>query len=82
MKRIVFILICLFSIREQAVALNLSSSAFQPNGLIPSQYTCDGSNVSPPLVWAGIPGDAQSLVLIMDDPDVPKNIRTDGMWDH
>ena len=64
------------------MALSLSSSAFQPNELIPSQYTCDGSNVSPPLVWTGMPEKVQSLVLIMDDPDVPKNIRPDGMWNH
>jgi Raf kinase inhibitor-like YbhB/YbcL family protein len=82
MKRFVFILVCLFSIREQAMALSLSSPAFQHQESIPGHYTCDGENVSPPLVWSGIPEGAQSLVLIMDDPDVPKNIRADGMWDH
>ncbi len=64
------------------MALNLSSSAFQSNASIPSHYTCDGENVSPPLIWAGVPEGAQSLVLIMDDPDVSKNILASGMWDH
>ncbi len=62
--------------------MKLISSAFQPGGRIPPKYTCDGPNVSPPLRIEGIPGGTKSLVLIMDDPDVPKSIRQDGMWDH
>jgi len=62
--------------------MRLISSAFEQGGKIPSKYTCDGPNVSPPLRIEGIPGGTKSLVLIMDDPDVPKSIRQDGMWDH
>jgi Raf kinase inhibitor-like YbhB/YbcL family protein len=82
MKRIIFVLFCFFFMEEQAMTLSLSSPAFQPSASIPSHYTCDGENISPPLVWTGVPVETQSLVLIMNDPDVPKNIRADGMWDH
>ena len=82
MKRIILISTYLFLMGDQAMALTLSSPVFQPNAPIPSHYTCDGENVSPPLTWASVPEGTQSLVLIMDDPDVPKTIRADGMWDH
>lgn len=55
----------------------LSSAAFKPGGPIPSKYTCDGPNVNPPLVIEGVPANAQSLALIMDDPDAPG-----GTWVH
>lgn len=57
--------------------LSLSSSAFQPNGPIPAKYTCDGENMSPPISIAGVPKNAQSLTLIVHDPDAPR-----GNWDH
>lgn len=62
--------------------MKLGSPAFEHEGTIPSKYTCDGENISPPLKVADVPEGAKSLVLIMDDPDVPKNLRPDGMWDH
>jgi Raf kinase inhibitor-like YbhB/YbcL family protein len=62
--------------------MKLTSPAFSHQGRIPSKYTCDGENISPPLTISQVPPSAQSLVLIMDDPDVPKRLRADGMWDH
>ncbi len=62
--------------------MKLTSPAFEHEGAIPSKYTCDGQNISPPLHIEDVPEGAQSLVLLMDDPDVPKHIRPDGMWDH
>jgi Raf kinase inhibitor-like YbhB/YbcL family protein len=53
------------------VSLELRSPAFANNQEIPEVYTCEGANVSPPLVWSGVPDDAISLVLIVDDPDAP-----------
>jgi Raf kinase inhibitor-like YbhB/YbcL family protein len=52
--------------------MQLTSPAFEPNGLIPPKYTCDGQDLSPPLAWHTVPETAQSLVLICDDPDAPR----------
>lgn len=62
--------------------MELTSSAFQHEGHIPRKYTCDGAGINPPLTIHGVPAGTQSLVLILDDPDVPKHIRQDQMWDH
>lgn len=62
--------------------MKLTSPAFQEKGKIPSRYTCEGEEISPPLHISDVPPNAKSLVLIMDDPDVPKSVRADGMWDH
>lgn len=62
--------------------MKLSTRAFSPNGIIPSRYTCEGENINPPLEISHVPEKAKSLVLIMDDPDVPHDLRADGMWDH
>ena len=47
----------------------LSSPAFENNGTIPVEYTCDGNSTSPPLVISSVPKSTVSLVLVMDDPD-------------
>jgi Raf kinase inhibitor-like YbhB/YbcL family protein len=60
-----------------AMALEVRSPAFADGGSIPSQFTCDGKNVSPPLSWTGIPPAAKSLALVCDDPDAPA-----GVWVH
>ena len=51
--------------------IKITSSAFHEGGSIPSKYTCDGSDTSPPMQLSGIPSEAKSLVLIADDPDAP-----------
>lgn len=58
-------------------SIQVSSSAFAEGQLIPSKYTCDGEDVSPSLMWSGVPENAHSAVLIMDDPDAPV-----GTWVH
>jgi Raf kinase inhibitor-like YbhB/YbcL family protein len=45
----------------------ISSPAFERNGEIPQQYTCDGANVSPPLEWRNVPSKAAALVLFVID---------------
>lgn len=57
--------------------MELSSPAFESGGIMPARYTCDGSDVSPPLRIDGIPPGTVGLVLVMDDPDAPH-----GPWDH
>lgn len=51
--------------------MKIESPAFGENEKIPSKYTCDGDDINPPLNIKGIPGDAESIVLIVDDPDAP-----------
>lgn len=51
--------------------LKVSSPAFQNQESIPSKFTCEGKNVSPPLEIENIPDEAKCLVLIVDDPDAP-----------
>lgn len=57
-------------------SIKVSSSAFTSNGSIPEKYTCDGQNINPSLEFEGIPEKAESLVLIVDDPDAPTKTFT------
>jgi Raf kinase inhibitor-like YbhB/YbcL family protein len=57
--------------------MELSSPAFKQNAPIPGKYTCDGTNVNPPLEIKNVPAGAKSLALIVDDPDAPG-----GVWLH
>ena len=58
-------------------ALRIESPVFLDNGNIPVKYSCNGENVNPQLNMSGIPENAESLLLIVDDPDAPK-----GTWVH
>jgi Raf kinase inhibitor-like YbhB/YbcL family protein len=62
--------------------LHLTSPVFSEGEQIPKKYTCQGENMSPPLEINGTDPLAASLVLIMEDPDVPLELRADGMFDH
>ncbi|MDQ3252789.1 MAG: YbhB/YbcL family Raf kinase inhibitor-like protein [Acidobacteriota bacterium] len=59
------------------MAMQLTSSAFEEGQLIPAKYTCDGEDISPRLKWMGVPAEAVSLALIVEDPDAPS-----GTFDH
>jgi Raf kinase inhibitor-like YbhB/YbcL family protein len=52
-------------------SMTIASRAFSHNTRIPAKYTCDGENVNPPLTFSGVPKEAKSLALIVDDPDAP-----------
>lgn len=64
------------------MAFAITSSAFEHQGEIPKQYTCDGKNISPPLSWSGMPEGTESLVLIVDDPDAPDPAAPKMTWVH
>src|SRR5579862_1927486 len=49
----------------------ISSPAFADNTAIPTKYTCNGDNVSPPLDFKDLPDNTASLAIIMHDPDAP-----------
>jgi unsaturated rhamnogalacturonyl hydrolase len=57
--------------------IKITSSAFDEGGIIPSKYTCDGDDISPPLKWDSVPDGTKSIALISDDPDAPM-----GTWVH
>lgn len=82
MKKIILILgfligiVCYFFFMkkhngQEGLSMKIMSSAFKNGEQLPKKYTCDGENVTPPLAWENIPPKAQSLVLILDDPDAP-----------
>jgi Raf kinase inhibitor-like YbhB/YbcL family protein len=51
--------------------ISVRSSAFSSGGKIPAQFTCKGANTNPPLQCNGVPKEAKSLALIVEDPDAP-----------
>jgi Raf kinase inhibitor-like YbhB/YbcL family protein len=61
--------------------MKLSSPEFSEGGSIPTRFTCDGDDMSPPLEISSIPQNAKSLALIVDDPDAPSGTFTHWvMW--
>jgi Raf kinase inhibitor-like YbhB/YbcL family protein len=59
---------------SEGASLEVTSSAFRDEGKIPAKYTCDNSNVNPPLHIENVPNTAKSLVLLVDDPDAPGRV--------
>lgn len=53
------------------MAFELHSPAFRNNGAIPSDYTRDGDNTSPPLRWSDAPEEAKSFMLVVEDQAPP-----------
>ncbi len=67
---------------EQSMSMTITSPAFAHQGEMPARFTCDGKDTSPALTWSGVPQDAQSLVLIVDDPDAPDPAKPKMTWVH
>ena len=61
---------------EDEMVLSLSSPIFPEGEKIPVKYTCDGQDISPPLMWGKPPPGTQAFALIMDDPDAPGGVFT------
>jgi Raf kinase inhibitor-like YbhB/YbcL family protein len=57
--------------------MKVESPAFEENQKIPKQYTCEGEDISPPLIIKDIPKNAKYFAIIVDDPDAPT-----GTFDH
>lgn len=60
----------------------IKSSSFKQGETIPITHTCDGRNINPSLAWSDVPDGVKSFVLIVEDPDVPRIARLDGLWIH
>lgn len=60
------------------MAIEVSSSAFEPGVAIPRKHTGEGQDVSPTLTWTGVPDETKEIALICDDPDAP----TPAPWVH
>ena len=64
------------------MTLVLTSPAFTEGGAIPREYTCEGTDISPPLSWVGEPPATKSFALIIDDPDAPDPRAPQKTWVH
>ncbi len=63
-------------------AFTLTSPSFAHEQAIPSKYTCEGADLSPPLAWSGAPAGTKSFALIVDDPDAPDPRAPKMTWVH
>lgn len=64
------------------MTLTLTSPVFETGDKIPSKYTCEGEDISPPLNIAGVPEGTKSLAFILDDPDAPDPKAPKRVWVH
>lgn len=62
--------------------MRITSTVFRNEGTIPKLYTCEGKDISPPLVWTDVPTGTKSLALIVDDPDAPDPAAPKMTWVH
>ncbi len=62
--------------------MKIYSPSFGNGEPIPARFSCEGDNINPELIFEGVPQTAKSLILIVDDPDVPKQIRGDKHFTH
>jgi Raf kinase inhibitor-like YbhB/YbcL family protein len=73
-----YFFILLISVLFQGSTLTVTSPDFVHEGEIPERFTCDGEDANPAFNIQGIPEGTKSLVIIMEDPDVP--LTTFNHW--
>jgi Raf kinase inhibitor-like YbhB/YbcL family protein len=56
--------------------IQIESPAFSEGDVVPTRFTCDGENVSPPLRWSDVPPEAAELRISLTDPDAPRGTFT------
>lgn len=61
---------------ELSNIMKITSPAFSEGAIVPQKYTCQGEDISPPLIISGVPLETKSLVIILDDPDAPNGTFT------
>jgi Raf kinase inhibitor-like YbhB/YbcL family protein len=54
------------------MTITITSAAFAANDQIPREFTCDGTNISPPIAWSNVPANTKSIAILVEDPDAPK----------
>jgi Raf kinase inhibitor-like YbhB/YbcL family protein len=72
-----FVVLCLaflFAFAAKEAKMQLLSPAFENGGYIPAKYTCDGADISIPLLFRNLPEGTRSIAVIMDDPDAPMGV--------
>jgi len=82
MRSLMSLSLVVLALVADANAFEISSSAFSDGGAIPREFTCDGGDKIPPLAWSGVPEGTRSLVLIVEDPDVPDPAKPVRSWIH
>ncbi|HTK03814.1 MAG TPA: YbhB/YbcL family Raf kinase inhibitor-like protein [Alphaproteobacteria bacterium] len=67
MSKLIASILLFFSSLFPGPKVAISSQEFTNGGAIPLRFTCNGDNINPPLIFDRVPGDAKSLVLIVED---------------
>src|SRR5260370_127745 len=65
--------------RATIAQMSVTSSAFESGAAIPSEYTCDRGEKTPPLSWSNVPTGTKSIAILVDDPDAPNGTFTHWM---
>ncbi len=55
--------------QEFPISISVTSTSIKHTGYLLKDFTCEGGNLSPQLTWTGVPAEAQSLAIVVDDID-------------
>jgi Raf kinase inhibitor-like YbhB/YbcL family protein len=68
--------------KEDGMAIELYSTSFGMGEPIPGRHSYRGDNRSPQLFWSRVGDAAKSLVLLVEDPDIPLPRFLIPAWTH